>query len=55
MTFRFVHQPMMAADARLARTPYLFAILFGAGGRCRLWEGIVSKTNAFLDKIPNAH
>lgn len=51
MTFRFVLQPAMAgiaalrdgiADARLGRTPYLSAVLSGAGGRgSRLWEGII--------------
>jgi len=58
MTFRFVLQPVMAAvaalrdggaDARLARTPYLSAILFGADGRGgRLWEGIVSTAKILI-------
>jgi hypothetical protein len=58
MTFRFVLQPVMAsvaalrngvADARLGRTPYLSAILFGAEGRgSRLWEGIVSTARILI-------
>jgi hypothetical protein len=58
MTFRFVLQPAMAAlaamrdgvaDARLDRTPYLPAILHGAGGRgARLWEGIVSTARILI-------
>jgi hypothetical protein len=52
MTFRFVLQPAMATaaalrdgirDARLGRTSYLSAMLFGHQGKgVRLWEGIVS-------------
>jgi hypothetical protein len=58
MTFRFVLQPLMAgvaalrdgvADARLGRTPYLSAILFGAERRgSRLWEGIVSTARILI-------
>jgi hypothetical protein len=58
MTFRFVLQPVMAgvaalragvADARLGRTPYLSAILFGAERRgSRLWEGIVSTARILI-------
>jgi hypothetical protein len=58
MTFGFVLQPMMAgvaalragvADARLGRTPYLSAILFGAERRgTRLWEGIVSTARILI-------
>jgi hypothetical protein len=58
MTFRFVLQPVMAgvaalsdgvADARLGRTPYLSAILFGAEPRgSRLWEGIVTTARILI-------
>ena len=58
MTFRFVLQPAMAAiaalrdgvnDARLERTPYLFAIVRGIEGRgARLWEGIVSTARILI-------
>jgi hypothetical protein len=61
MTFRFVLQPAMAAlaafrdgikDARLARTPYVLALLRGvrsAEGRSgRLWEGIVSTARILI-------
>ena len=58
MTFRFVLQPAMAAiaalsdgvaDARLGRTPYLSAILFGADERgTRLWEGVLSTSRILI-------
>ena len=58
MTFRFLLQPAMAAiaalrdgvnDARLARAPYLSAILRGDEGRgARLWEGIVSTARILI-------
>ena len=58
MTFRFILQPAMAslaalragvADARLHRTPYLSAIVYGAEGRCGLlWEGIVSTARILI-------
>ena len=58
MTFRFVLQPAMAAiaalrdgvaDARLARTPYLSAIVLRGEGRgSRLWEGIVSTARILI-------
>jgi hypothetical protein len=61
MTFRFILQPAMAAlaalrdgvkDARLGRTPYVLALLWGvrsAEGRTgRLWEGIVSTARILI-------
>jgi len=58
MTFRFILQPAMAAlaalrdgvaDARLRRTPYLSAIVYGAEGRGGLlWEGIVSTARILI-------
>jgi len=59
MTFRFVLQPVMALlaafrdgvrDARLDRTPYLSAIVFGGGERrgARLWEGVVSTARILI-------
>jgi heme/copper-type cytochrome/quinol oxidase subunit 4 len=61
MTFRFILQPAMAAamalrdgvsDARLARRPYLWALLRGVRGpegrAGRLWEGIVSTARILI-------
>jgi hypothetical protein len=61
MTFRFILQPAMAiiaaardgvSDARLGRTPYVWAILRGersAGGRAgRLWQGIISTARILI-------
>lgn len=58
MTFRFVLQPAMACigalrdgikDARLGRSPYLFEIILGDGGRGRrLWEGVISTAKIMI-------
>jgi hypothetical protein len=58
MTFRFVLQPAMAAvaalrdgveDARLGRTPHLWAIVTGVEPRGRrLWEGFVSTARILI-------
>ena len=61
MTFRFILQPAMAViaalrdgvnDARLGRTPYVWAIIRGvhsAKGRSgRLWEGIISTARILI-------
>jgi hypothetical protein len=58
MTFRFVLQPVMAGlvalrhgvkDARLGRSPYLSAIVRGAGERgSLLWEGVVSTARILI-------
>ena len=58
MTFRFILQPAMAAiaalrdglsDARLGRSPYLWAIVRGVEGRGgRLWEGIISTARILI-------
>jgi hypothetical protein len=58
MTFRFVLQPAMAGiaalhdgvtDARLGRSPYLYAIIRGIEGRgSRLWEGVVSTAKILI-------
>ncbi len=61
MTFRFILQPAMALiaalrdgvkDARLGRTPYVWALLHGVrdpqGRSGRLWEGIVSTARILI-------
>lgn len=52
MAFRFILQPVMAAiaairdgvkDARLRRSPYLWAVLFNPEARgSRVWEGMIA-------------